>query len=127
MTLSRTMPQLYLRKRRLDVKYLNIQLVASDFKNHNMCELAASHERDFHINSSYAVVKDVAEETIWRCKAFDDTYKELFVKNFPELYSKDALHRFVFGVYSDDNNVHQRPLTKLKRDIMKDKGVVVSE
>ena len=92
-----------------------------------MCELAASHERDFHINSSYAVVKDVAEETIWRCKAFDDTYKELFVKNFPELYSKDALHRFVFGVYSDDNNVHQRPLTKLKRDIMKDMGVVVSE
>lgn len=30
-------------------------------------------------------------------------------------------------MYSDDNNVHQRPLTKLKRDIMKDMGVVVTE
>lgn len=122
-----TTPQLYLQNRRLNVKYINIRLVASDTSDTTMCKLAASHGSDFQINSTYAVVKDVAEETIWRCKAFDDTYKELFVKNFPELYSKDALHRFVFGVYSDDNNVHQRPLTKLKRDIMKDMGVVVTE
>ena len=122
-----TTPQLYLQKRRLNVKYINIRLVASKPMDAAMCQLAASHESDFQINSTYAVVKDVAEETIWRCKAFDDTYKELFVKNFPELYSKDALHRFVFGVYSDDNNVHQRPLTKLKRDIMKDMGVVITE
>lgn len=122
-----TTPQLYLRKGRLDVKYINIRLVASNPKDPSLCMLAASHERDFQINSTYAVVKDVAEETIWRCKAFDDTYKELFVKKFPELYSKDALHRFVFGVYSDDRNVHQRPLTKLTRDIMKDMGVVVTE
>ena len=122
-----TTPQLYLRKRRLDVNYLNIQLVASNPKDTSLCMLAASHESDFQINSTYAVVKDVAEETIWRCKAFDDTYKELFVKNFPELYSKDALHRFIFGVYSDDSNVHQRPLTKLKRDIIEDMGVVISE
>lgn len=122
-----TTPWLYLRKRRLDVKYLNIRLIASNPKDVAMCHLAASHESGFQINSTYAVVKDVVEETIWRCKAFDDTYEELFLKNFPELYSKDALHRFVFGVYSDENNVHQRPLTKLKRDIMKDMGVVITE
>ena len=122
-----TTPQLYLQKRRLNVKYINIRLVASKPMDAAMCQLAASHESDFQINSTYAVVKDVAEETIWRCKAFDDTYKKLFLKKFPELYSKDALHRFVFGVYSDDNNVHQRPLTKLKRDIMKDMGVVITE
>ena len=122
-----TTPQLYLQKRRLNVKYINIRLVASKPMDAAMCQLAASHESDFQINSTYAVVKDVAEETIWRCKAFDDTYKKLFLKKFPELYSKDALHRFAFGVYSDDNNVHQRPLTKLKRDIMKDMGVVITE
>ena len=122
-----TTPQLYLRKSRLDVNNLNIRLIASNPKDPSLCTMAASHESDFHINSTYAVVKDVAEETIWRCKSYDDTYKELFVKNFPELYSKDALHRFVFGVYSDDSNVHQRPLTKLTRDIIKDMGVVVSE
>lgn len=116
---------LYLRKRRLDSKYINIHLVSSDLNNLANCQLAQTHEKDFQINSAYAAVKDVAEETIWRCKAYDDTYKDLFIKNFPELYNKDALHRFVFGTYSDDKNVHCRPLTKLIRDIEKDMGVII--
>lgn len=119
-------PLSYLRKRRLDMKYIDIQLIASDTSDQELCNLADSHQRDFKINDTYHVVKDVAEETIWRCKVYDDTYKEIFVKNFPELYNRDALHRFIFGVYSDDSNVHQRPLTKLIRDIEKDMGVMVS-
>lgn len=121
-----TMPHLYLRKRRLDQKFINIRMVASDATDHDLCQLADAHQSDFNINDTYSVVKDVAEETIWRCKAFDDTYKDLFLKNFPELYDKDALHRFVFGAYSDDSNVHQRPLTKLIRDIEKDMDVVIN-
>lgn len=115
---------LYLRKRRFDPKYINIHLLASDPHVSELCKLAASHEKDFNINASYSAVKDVAEETIWRCKAYDNTYKDLFIKNFPELYSKDSLHRFIFGTYSDDQNVHCRPLTKLIRDIEKDMGIV---
>lgn len=118
-----TTPNLYLR--RLDAKYINVRLIASDTSDSVTCNLANRHQRDFKINNTYQVVTDVAEETIWRCMAFDDTYKELFLKSFPELYSKDALHRFVFGTYSDDFNVHQRPLTKLIRDIEKDMGIVI--
>lgn len=116
---------LYLRKCRFDPQYINIHLVSSDVHNLTNCQLAKTHEKDFLIDSVYAAVKDVAEETIWRCKAYDDTYKDLFIKNFPELYNKDALHRFVFGTYSDDKNVHCRPLTKLIRDIEKDMGVII--
>lgn len=116
---------LYLRNRRFNPKYINIHLVSSDVHNLTNCQLAKTHEKDFMIDSAYAAVKDVAEETIWRCKAYDDTYKDLFIKNFPELYNKDALHRFVFGTYSDDKNVHCRPLTKLIRDIEKDMGVII--
>lgn len=118
-----TTPQLYLRKRRFNPDKIDIRLIASDLKDPNSCALADSHENAFQINDTYRVVRDVAEETIWRCKAYDDTYKELFLKNFPELFDEDALHRFIFGVYSTDNNVHKRPLSKLKRDIMKDMGV----
>lgn len=116
---------LYLRKHRFDPQYINIHLVSSDVHNLANCQLAKKHEKDFWIDSAYAAVKDVAEETIWRCKAYDNTYKDLFIKNFPELYNKDALHRFVFGTYSDDKNVHCRPLTKLIRDIEKDMGVII--
>lgn len=117
-------PHLYLRERRFNPN-ISIPLDSVCVHKFTNCQLAKTHEKDFMIDSTYAAVKDVAEETIWRCKAYDDTYKDLFIKNFPELYNKDALHRFVFGTYSDDKNVHCRPLTKLIRDIEKDMGVII--
>lgn len=73
-------PHLYLRERRFNPQYINIHLIPSDVHNLTNCQLAKTHEKDFMIDSTYAAVKDVAEETIWRCKAYDDTYKDLFIK-----------------------------------------------
>ena len=120
-----TDPQVYLRQRRLDQKRISVHLIASDVNDKDQVILAKNHEKDFDIDATYRKVTDVAEETIWRCRAYDDTYKELFLKKFPELYDKDSLHRFIFGVYAE-GNVHKRPLTKLIRDIEKDMRVVVS-
>jgi len=119
-----TNPQVYFRKRRLDQKLISIHLIASDANNPQMVSLAQSHQNDFNIDATYSELADVAEETMWRCKAYDDTYKELFLKKFLELYDKDSLHRFVFGTYAE-GNVHKRPLTKLIRDIEEDMRVVV--
>ena len=65
-------PHLYLRERRFNPQYINIHLIPSDVHNLTNCQLAKTHEKDFMIDSTYAAVKDVAEETIWRCKAYDD-------------------------------------------------------
>lgn len=119
-----TNPSLYLSKRRFDQKLISIHLVASDVNNVHQVKLAFNHEKNFEIDATYRELNDVAEETIWRCRSYDDTYKELFLKNFPELYDNDSLHRFIFGTYAD-GNVHSRPLTKLIRDIEEDMSVVV--
>ncbi len=120
-----TNPQVYLRKRRLDQKLIAVHLIASDVNDKDQVLLAKSHEGDFAIDATYKEITDIAEETIWRCRSYDDTYKELFLKNFPELYDKDSLHRFIFGVYAE-GNVHKRPLTKLIRDIEEDMRVVLT-
>lgn len=120
-----TKPHLYLRKRRLDPDKIDVHLIATDPHNSVQVSQAVSHESDFDIDAIYRELRDVAEETIWRCYSYDDTYKGLFIKNFPELYDKDALHRFIFGVHSE-GNIHRRPLTKLIRDIEKDMRVVIS-
>ena len=120
-----TTPQLYLRKRRLKLEKIQINLTATDTSNAEQVDLAVSHEHDFDINAIYRELRENAEETIWRCYAYDNTYRDLFLLNFPELYDKDALHRFVFGVHSE-GNVHSRPLTKLVRDIEKDMRVVLT-
>ena len=58
-------PHLYLRERRFNPQYINIHLIPSDVHNLTNCQLAKTHEKDFMIDSTYAAVKDVAEETIW--------------------------------------------------------------
>ena len=121
--LTLTTPYLY--ERNFEKDKLAINLVAQDPHNLEACTACSKHEHDFDIDNVYSMLKDVAEETIWRCKAYDETYRDLFCKNFPELYSRDALYRFVFGAYSDESNVHKRPLTKLIRDIVEDMKVVI--
>lgn len=119
-----TKPQVYLRERRPDQKHIMVHLIASDVHDANQVKQAYNHEKDFDIDATYRKLTDVAEETIWRCRCYDDTYKVLFLKNFPELYDKDTLHRFIFGAYAD-GCVHKRPLTKLIRDIEEDMRVVI--
>jgi hypothetical protein len=120
-----TNPQVYFRKRRLDQKLISVHLISSDVNDPQMVSLAQKHQNDFNIDATYQELADVAEETMWRCKSYDDTYKDLFLKKFPELYDKDSLHRFIFGTYAE-GNVHKRPLTKLIRDIEEDMRVVVT-
>lgn len=119
-----TNPQIYFRNRRLDQNRISVHMVASDVNDKSLVNLALSHQKDFDIDATYRELTDVAEETMWRCRAYDDTYKELFLREFPELYEKESLHRFIFGTYSE-GNVHVRPLTKLIRDIEEDMRVVV--
>ena len=120
-----TNPRIYFRNRRLDPKLITVHLVAYNINNRDQVLLARNHEKAFDINAMYGEVLDIAEETMWRCRAYDNTYKELFLKNFPELYNSESLHRFIFGTYSE-GNVHKRPLTKLIRDIEEDMRVVVT-
>ncbi len=120
-----TNPQIYFNGRKFDPKQITVHLVASDVTDMKLVGLAYHHEQDFNINDTYREIVDVAEETMWRCRAYDNTYKDLFRNNFPELYDKEALHRFIFGTYAE-GNVHKRPLTKLIRDIEADMRVVVT-
>ena len=120
---------------RIDTKYLtdeaNLVRVLEDATAAGYRALIADGEKSFPVYlimtglyQNYRELTDVAEETMWRCRAYDDTYKELFLREFPELYEKESLHRFIFGTYSE-GNVHVRPLTKLIRDIEEDMRVVV--
>ena len=120
-----TYTSLYLRKLPFNRKLISVHLIASDVYDVHQVKFAFNHEKDFAIDAIYRELTDVAEETIWRCRSYDDTYKELFIKIFPELYDKDSLHRFIFGTYAEQN-VHVRPLTKLIRDIEEDMRVVVT-
>lgn len=99
---------------------INIHLVAEDNTDTDAVALAKSHNEQFSIDKTYEMLKDVAEETIWRCQAYDVTYINMFKRNFGRLYSEESMMRFLYGVYPGQENVHRRPLSKLIQDIIKD-------
>lgn len=99
---------------------IKIHLVAEDNSNADAVALAKSHNEQFSIDKTYEMLKDVAEETIWRCQAYDETYETMFKRNFGRLYSEESMMRFLYGVYPGSENVHRRPLSKLIQDIIKD-------
>ena len=67
------------------MKLISVYLIASDMNDPHMVLLAQKHQNDFNIDATYQELADVAEETIWRFRAYDDTYKELFLKKNPRI------------------------------------------
>lgn len=82
--------------------------------------LVDAFNKSFSIDSIYSQHSDEIQELLWRHKiyspsgiaAIDASYSKLFADGF------DA-ERFVLGTYTDDADVHKRPLTIMKQDIIK--------
>lgn len=83
--------------------------------------LVVNHNKRFHVDALYQSFKDEAEELLWKYKTRNDTYIEQlidsFQKKFP--YKKADIKRFLYGFYSQEKDIHKRPLTKMKQDIAK--------
>lgn len=96
-----------------DVNKLKIQL---DSPNNT---LLANHKAIFHTQELYVNFNDEAEELLWKCKIYNNTYKELLLHQFVKLFpnKKQDIHRFLFGFYDKVADIHKRPLTKMKQDI----------
>lgn len=98
-----------------DVNKLEIHLNSTDK------ELLKNHNTVFRTQELYVNFNDEAEELLWKCKIYNNTYKELLVNQFGKLFphKKNDIQRLLFGFYNNLSDIHKRPLTKLKQDIVR--------
>lgn len=91
-----------------------------DLKEHNMIE--AFKLEDIYSYHGNLEVKDILD---WRYQN-DDTYLEEIMKNTMNHYnlSMSEVYRMFFGVELDKTKTLDRPLSKLKRDILNKIGVI---
>lgn len=91
-----------------------------DLKEHNMIE--AFKLEDIYSYHGNLEVKDILD---WRYQN-DDTYLEEIMKNTMNHYnlSMPEVYRMFFGVELDKTKTLDRPLSKLKRDILNKIGVI---
>jgi len=74
----------------------------------------------FHLEELYAQHKDIVLELLIKKAYYPQSYiEELSAFGF----SKDEIYRYLFSNYSQDEDLHKRPLSKLVRDISDELGL----
>ena len=95
--------------------------------NGNSIKLIDNHDEVFHINDLYKSFKDEAEEILikhlFNTKSYLDQICSNILSNAVTLSDKEAF-RLVYGFYLEEENIHKRPLTKMKQDIAKQLGLI---
>lgn len=83
-------------------------------------ELRTNHEDCFHITTLYSAFKDVAEDIIWKRRVWNNTYMEMMEKQYDGMsIPAEVQNRIIFGFYTEERDIHLRPLTKLQQDLFK--------
>lgn len=90
-------------------------------------ETAKNHIRHFNIDDLYSLHTDIAVELLWKSEVYTKSYQEdiiaLFEKAGIEI-SKKELERIIVSNYTEVEDFHKRPLSKLMHDISKDLGLI---
>ncbi len=75
----------------------------------------------FHINGIYQTQLDLIEELIVKSQIYNDSYLKTLKENFNKLKLHPELYkRTLVGNYTEDKDIHKRPMSKLVMDIAKE-------
>ena len=100
-----------------NVDVLSVELKESNPLYKDVCK---NMDKKLHINAIYQEHKDVVEEAIWRKYAYNAENIKALKASFAEsklALTDDDVKRFVLGTYYDDDDIHKRPLSRLRKDI----------
>ncbi|OCB73171.1 hypothetical protein B0A79_15375 [Flavobacterium piscis] len=79
----------------------------------------------FHIEGIYKTQNDLIEELIIKSQIYNKAYLKTLKSNFSKLsLHPELFKRTLVGNYTEDKDLHKRPMSKLMMDIAKDLGLV---
>lgn len=112
-----------------DASKLEPYLFAKKPQYEKMCK---DTNEKLHINIRYQEHVDVAEEVIWKARAYNASYSKAMQDAFIEegnttgLNLKvDELNRFILGTYTNTEDIHKRPLTAFMQSIGRQLGLII--
>jgi hypothetical protein len=76
------------------------------------------------LKEMYDLHAEEIRELIYLKKAYSQSYLDSLKKLLKLPISDNEVYLLAFGVHREDSNLHQRPLSKLKRDILIELGLI---
>jgi hypothetical protein len=81
----------------------------------------------FAIESIYNTQKDIAEELVIKSMIYNKTYTEVLKDSLTKLYKdkEPILARLLVGNYTDEKDIHKRPMAKFTMDIARQLKLII--
>ncbi len=103
-----------------------------DLENHLAAKSKIKTKNDFtkesietmRLKEMYSVHDEELRELIYLKKAYSHSYLDSLRLILKEPVSDNDVYRLVFGVYFEDELLHKRPLSKMKKDVLIELGIV---
>jgi len=103
-----------------DIDDIKVKFLDPDKETDNI-KSPGSFEDTFHLSSIYNTQKDIIEELFYKRRAYDESYKSVLKKSFSSIFNDTNLSkRIILGNYTDEADIHKRPLSKFMQDIADD-------
>jgi hypothetical protein len=79
----------------------------------------------FDIQGIYNTQKDIAQELILKARSSPKSYKEGLNASLPGLFqSPEMINRLLVGNYTEEINIHKRPMAKFMMDLARQLGML---
>lgn len=84
-----------------------------------------AHKDVFNLGALYECHKDIVQELIQKSQIYTESYLDYLDKEYSGkvFSSRDELVRLVTGAHVTDDEINQRPLNKLIKDISEQLGI----
>lgn len=108
----------------LEKEKLKVELVEADPWNQTHQDIMKNTEERLHIKARYAEHNDYTEEIVWKSKIYNPSMIQSLrdSKCSALIPNQSNFERFILGTYSDPDDIHKRPLTRLAIDVAKQLG-----
>jgi hypothetical protein len=109
----------------LEKENLKVDVEAADPRDADQVAIRDNTEQRLHIEARYAEHNDFTEEIVWKSKIYNASMiQSLRDSSFSALIPRQTdLERFILGTYTDLDEIHKRPLTRLAIDLAKQLGL----
>ena len=100
--------------------------ITMNYVNPHDKKLLLDTEESLHITTRYQEHSDVAEEILWKAKAYNSAFWDSFERGLSTLpLSESEKKRFILGAYPKSDEIFLRPLSKMIQDVAKKAGLMV--
>lgn len=100
-------------------------IIKISFEEPEVSEDYKTFEETFHIEGIYNTQKDLAEELIIKSQMYSKSYIKTLENSFSSLKLNPTLFkRMIVGNYTEEKDIHKRPMSKFTMDIAKQLGLI---